>query len=373
MQPIRVLVVDDSLVVRSLIGRALKREPDIEVAATASDGHLALAKLDRIRPDLITLDLEMPVMDGLQTLRAIRAKDPDTPVLVFSSLTRHGARATLDALELGATDYIAKPTTSDRLNDAGPSISSIVEEIGESLATRIRALCHRVEIPTRPAPPRPTSMMPPRSRRVSAATAVPRLLVIGASTGGPNALTDLLSRLIPHFPLPILIVQHMPPQFTPMLAERLDRHASLSVREAAEGDPIDSGAALVAPGNVHMGLTLDNTIARVCLFNGPEVHSCRPAVDILFQQAARAFGPGVVAVVLTGMGCDGLDGCRAVAEAGGRILVQDADSSVVWGMPGIVAEAGLADAVLSVPEIADQLNRIASSARMDRETLRSCL
>jgi two-component system chemotaxis response regulator CheB len=356
---IRVLIVDDSAVMRSLLRSVLLSDPGLEVAGTAADGASALEVLRLERPDLIVLDVEMPVMDGLVTLRELRARNHAMPVIMCSSLTQRGARVTIEALASGASDYVAKPS-----GQAGRE--SAIRALAQELIPRIRALTgHLQPRPAAAAAPRTVLPMPPAPPPAPQTLAKPTVLAIGVSTGGPAALDVLLPELPAGFPLPVLIVQHMPEVFTRLLAERLSRRCRLRVSEAAEGMPASAGGIYIARGNWHMEtLPAARPGAPVTLHltqDPPENH-CRPAVDALFRSAARVYGSGVLAVVLTGMGYDGLVGSRLVREQGGSVLAQDQTTSTVWGMPGAVAHAGLAYKVLPLAAIAPEILRVAAHA-----------
>jgi two-component system chemotaxis response regulator CheB len=351
MPKIRILVVDDAAVFRRLVADELSNDPALEVVGTAANGRIALAKMAQVSPDVVILDIEMPEMDGLATLAELRKSYPRLPVIMFSALTERGAEATLDALALGATDYFTKPT-----NVGG--LGASLEVIREQLIPQIKALCatkggaRGAARGTREAPvplaPRPSPLGPRPTVQV---------LAIGASTGGPNALAEVFGRLPSDFPVPIVIVQHMPPMFTRLLAERLSAQFPIRVQEGSSGRLLQPGHAWIAPGDHHMIVVRDNLQARVVLHQDPPENSCRPAVDVLLRSVARTFGANSLTVVLTGMGQDGLRGCEAVREAGGQILAQDEVTSVVWGMPGYVARAGLADRVLPLSLIADEIMR----------------
>ncbi len=341
MRRIQVLVVDDSVVVRRLVTTALEADPELEVAGSAADGRIALAKIEQLRPDVVTLDVEMPVMDGLTALREIRARWPSLPVIMFSTLTRRGAAATLDALALGASDYVTKPSG---VGDPGRALEAVRAE----LIPRVKALCARGSavvdgraIAARPL--RPSARRAPPSRV--------DVVAIGVSTGGPNALARLLPALPATLPVPVLVVQHMPPMFTRILAERLDASSALRVVEAADGDVLEPGGVWIAPGGRHMVVERVDGRCEIRTSLDPPEHSCRPAVDPLFRSVVRCYGPHVLALVLTGMGNDGSEGAEAVREAGGQVLVQDEASSVVWGMPGYVARAGNADAIVPLEQM----------------------
>jgi two-component system chemotaxis response regulator CheB len=344
-----VLVVDDSVVIRRLITQALQAEADIEVVGTASNGKLALAKLDQLRPDLVTLDIEMPEMDGLATLPQLRAAHPRLPVIMFSTLTERGAAATLEALSLGASDYVTKPSNTGSMDVA-------LQRIRDDLVPKIRALVPGLAPARATAPGSAPTVVQARTHTTPAPR--PQALVIGVSTGGPSALAELIPRLPGDLGVPVLVCQHMPPVFTRLLAERLDAKSPLRVQEAGDGDQLRPGGVWIAPGGLHMVVRrVPGGAATVGTNSEPPENSCRPAVDPLLRSAVAAWGSGVLAVILTGMGQDGLRGCEAVAQAGGRILVQDEATSVVWGMPGYVAKAGLADRALPLDELAVEITR----------------
>jgi len=344
----RVLVVDDSVVVRRLVSKALEAEDEVEVVGGAADGSIALANIERLQPDVVILDVAMPVMDGLEALAAIRQRWPWLPVIMFSTLTTRGAEVTLDALALGASDYVMKPSSADA--------STAMAEIRRQLLPRIAALLPEVQeahahgtlAPRRPA-------QPPRSvRRASGPPCRVDIVAIGVSTGGPTALAELIPALPASLPVPILLVQHMPPMFTKILADRLDHKSAVRVVEGADGARIDPGTVCIAPGDRHMEVA---SRERLRVYDGPHENSCRPSVDPLFRSVATYFGPHTLAIVLTGMGRDGLRGAEDIAIAGGHILVQDEATSVVWGMPGFVSRAGLADAALPLDELPAEIVR----------------
>ncbi len=353
MRKIRVLVVDDSTVIRRLLSDSLVADPQIEVCGTAANGKIALAKIPQLNPDLVTLDMEMPEMDGIATLVELRKLYPKLPVVMFSTLTQRGAEATMEALSKGANDYVTKPANVGSVNAA-------MQSVRQELVPRIKAFCPW-SLPIPPAATPLKSRMPVASakgmaRRIDA-------VVIGSSTGGPKALQTVIAKLPADFPVPILIVQHMPPLFTKHLADRLNQLSALNVVEASQGEPIHAGGVWVAPGNYHMQLGRVGTEIRVRLDQGTPENSCRPAVDVLFRSAATMFGGNLLSVVLTGMGQDGARGCETIRDAGGHILIQDQATSVVWGMPGTVARAGLADTTLPLARIADEINKLAAQGR----------
>ncbi len=342
---IRILVVDDSTAFRRLVSEELGRDSALEVVGTAANGRIALTRVGQVNPDLVLLDVEMPEMDGLETLRELRKTRLRLPIVMFSALTSRGAAVTLDALSLGATDYVTKPA-----DDGGPEASLRV--IREELIPKIKAFCPRPAVEEKPASARDPGPLP-----ASGSGAPVRVVVVAASTGGPNALAELFSRLPADFPAPILVVQHMPPMFTRMLAERLNSESPLRVEEAVSGALVEPGRAWVAPGDHHMIVVREGTQHRLVMHQDPPENSCRPAADVLLRSAARAYGAEALAVILTGMGQDGLRGAEAIREAGGRVIAQDEATSVIWGMPGFVARAKLADKVLPLSEIPDEIIR----------------
>jgi two-component system chemotaxis response regulator CheB len=344
MAPIKVLVVDDSSVVRRIVTEVLGRDPAVTVVGTAANGALALAKLPLLAPDVLVLDLEMPEMDGLTTLTELRKTHPRLPVIIFSTLTERGAIATLEAFGRGASDYVTKPTS------AGPG-SGAQERIEQELLPKIKALGSR-----------PTLSVPGRTRAAVAPAGRIDIVAIGVSTGGPNALAAVIPALPADFPLPIVVVQHMPPVFTRFLANRLDQLSPLSVREGEPDAVLAPGTVWIAPGDHHMVLAKDGPEVRLQLNQGPQENSCRPAVDPLFRSVAEVYGGRALGLVLTGMGSDGLAGARVLHGAGGQIMAQDQGTSVVWGMPGAVTEAGLAT-TWPLSEIAPELLRRAAFGR----------
>jgi len=345
MPPVRVLVVDDSIVVRKLLSEALASSPEIDVAGTASSGVIALARIPQLNPDAVTLDIEMPGLNGIETLAEIRKLYPKLPVIMFSTLTERGAAITLEALSLGASDYVTKPTNS-------PSLANAMEQVRRELVGKILSLAGRT-------PGKRSPVVLPDSRDF---TSPIEILAIGTSTGGPNALAEVIPRLPSDFPIPTVVVQHMPPLFTRMLAERLNSHSSLLVQEAESGKALQPGQVWIARGDFHMAVARTGTGVALTLNQESPENSCRPAVDVLFRSVAQVYGAGALAVVMTGMGSDGCRGALHIREAGGEILVQDEASSVVWGMPGAVVGAGVADKICPLEEIASQIVRRVSAS-----------
>ena len=355
MRPIRVLVVDDAVVVRRLFTSALAEDPALEVIGTAANGKIALAKIAQTPPDVVTLDVEMPEMDGLETLAAIRKAHPAVRVIMVSSLTERGAAVTIDALALGASDYVPKPGKSGGVDDT-------LRTLREVLIPKIRALGAKAVAAAAPVPARPSPAAAPAARVGTPGVRV-EIVAIGVSTGGPNALAALLPTFPADLAAPVLIVQHMPPLFTRLLAERLAGRCKLAVAEAVAGEPLLPGKVWIAPGDFHLSIDRGGGQPRLRTSQEPPENFCRPAVDVLFRSVADVYGRRALAVVLTGMGQDGLRGCRRVRQAGGQIVVQDEATSVVWGMPGYVAGEGLADRVLPLEEVGSEIVRRVQSGQ----------
>jgi two-component system chemotaxis response regulator CheB len=359
VNPIRVMVVDDSVVVRKIVTDVLSEDPAIDVVGTAVNGKVALAKLEQLKPDLVTMDIEMPEMDGIEAVRGIRrgAGGPGRtriPIIMFSTLTERGATATLDALSAGANDYVTKPANVG-------SVSQSMESVRQQLIPKIKALLGR---PVQTGPAR-VAVPPPVLRPPAPRTGPPKppaVLVIGSSTGGPEALARVVPALPPSLPVPVLVVQHMPPVFTRQFAQRLDRLSALRVVEAADGTPLTPGTVHLAPGDHHLVIRNTSRGLTTALNQAPPENFCRPAVDPLFRSAVAAFDGAVLAVVLTGMGSDGRAGASEIRSAGGAVVVQDQATSVVWGMPGAIAQAGLADEILPLDRIAEAIVRALSAA-----------
>jgi two-component system, chemotaxis family, protein-glutamate methylesterase/glutaminase len=368
---IRVLIVDDSVVIRRLVSDVLSGDPALEVVGTAPNGKLALTKLAQLAPDLLTMDIEMPEMDGIAAVRAMRASGSRLPVIMFSTLTERGAAATLDALEAGASDYVTKPANVG-------SVAQSMDQVRSQLLPKIKALLPRGGTglpgpvgPTRPGRPAPVSRLDAARVAAPAAAAMARpgrtasaetvsrvrrdspfrLLAIGCSTGGPAALSRLLSGFPADLPVPVVVVQHMPPVFTRQFAARLDRQHKVRVVEAAGGETLEPGTVYIAPGDFHLELQQRGAAVVTRLQQGPPENFCRPAVDVLFRSAATVYGGDVLGVVLTGMGADGRRGSEQLVARGSSVIVQDEATSVVWGMPGAVAGAGLAEEVLALDDL----------------------
>jgi two-component system chemotaxis response regulator CheB len=346
MAKARVLIVDDSAVFRRALSDLFASDHDFEVVGTASNGQLALDAIKTLRPDLVTLDVEMPVMDGLATVTEIRKVQRRLPILMFSTLTSTGAGATLDALHRGASDYCTKPSGG---------LGASMEQLKRDMLPKARALL-RLD---RPAAPPVEPMR--RSLGVGAGKpdpAPPRridVLAIGCSTGGPNALAVLVPQLPADLPVPVVIVQHMPPVFTRLLADRLCAQSRVRVLEAQDGVALEKGTVYIAPGDHHMTVERAAGGVRIRLNQDAPENFCRPAVDPLFRSVAAVYPGAILAAVLTGMGRDGTKGCDALRRAGAHIIAQDEPSSVVWGMPGSVVEKGLADQILPLDRVSSEI------------------
>ena len=382
---IRVMVVDDAVVVRGLFARWVEAETDLQVVATLRTGREAVEQVERADPDVVLLDIDMPDMDGLTALPLMLGKKRDLVVIMASTLTRRNAEISLKALTLGATDYIPKPETNQEVAASSNFRRELIEKV-RALGSRAKRLRVMPATPVaRPIPsvaPAPVAnapiakapvrviapsivpdAAPPVSLRAFPAVP-PRILAIGASTGGPQAITTIVSKLGGLIDrAPVLITQHMPPTFTTILAEHIGRVSGRAAHEAVDGEEVKAGKIYIAPGGKHMRIARNNGNPVIALDDGPMINFCKPAVDPMFSTAAETWGGWVCGVVLTGMGSDGLGGAQAITGAGGCVIAQDEASSVVWGMPGVVAQAGLCSAVLPVSEIAPRLMRLFAGER----------
>jgi two-component system chemotaxis response regulator CheB len=347
---IRVLVVDDSVVIRRLVVQALSEDPALEVVGSVSNGILGLAKVAQTTPDIVTLDVEMPEMDGLEMLRELAKLAVRPRVVMFSTLTERGASATLDALGLGADDYVTKTAN-------GGSLDRSMSSLRDELIPKIKQFFAMAPPPEERPRSQPSPAGAPARTFPKLTDTRAKVFVIGVSTGGPTALRSIIPQLPAGFPLPVLIVQHMPPLFTRLLAERLQDITPLKVEEAAQGSLATPGKILIAPGDYHMRVRLMNNLLAVTLDQAPPENSCRPAVDVLFRSVGEVFGGAAIGAILTGMGQDGLRGIEVLKAAGAFIVAQDEASSVVWGMPGAVVTAGLADAVVPLENVIPEVLR----------------
>jgi two-component system chemotaxis response regulator CheB len=370
---VRVMIVDDAIVVRGLFARWVEAEPDLEVVASLRTGRDAVSQLERASPDVVVLDIDMPELDGIAALPLLLAKKPDLVVIMASTLTRRNAEISLRALARGAPDNIPKPSSNREVTTSATFRRELIEKI-RTLglnSKRLRPVHARgAAAPDTRAVPQPklrpaphdTAHTPIVLRAMPATT--PRVLLIGASTGGPQALNTVAARISGVLErAPVLITQHMPATFTAILAEHLARVANCPVREGVDGEAVNAGTIYIAPGGRHMKVARRDGVAVIAIEDGPLINFCKPAVDPLFASAAEVWGSKVLALVLTGMGADGLRGAQSVTAAGGNVMAQDEATSVVWGMPGQVAHAGLCSAVLPIGDIADKLTRLFTGER----------
>ncbi len=348
---IRVMVVDDSVVIRRLISRVLEEDSDIEVVGTAANGVVALQKIEELAPDVMTLDIEMPEMDGLETLSRVHQTHPHVRVIMFSTLTERGAKATIDSLLRGANEYVTKPSNDGHAEESMQRLRTV-------LLPKLKQFFLHGVIPA-PSAAESASVprsVPPAKPKFTISKPAPRtkpfqIVAIGVSTGGPSALSEVLPTIPANFPLPIVIVQHMPPLFTQFLADRLDARCKIHVVEAKDHMDLEPGTAYIAPGDYHMRFTRAGLQTRIILDQGPPENSCRPAVDVMLRSAADVYHGDVLVTILTGMGHDGRLGAEYVKKCGGYLIAQDSETSVVWGMPGAVVEAGLADDVVDLQSV----------------------
>ena len=352
MPKIRVLIVDDSVVIRRLLSNELSKDPDIEIVGTAATGKIALSKVEQTPPDVVTMDIEMPEMDGLTAVTEIRKTHPRLPIIMFSTLSQRAAKETLEALARGANDYVTKPANVG-------SAALAMQRVREELIPKIKHLAWPQTVAHCPTiPVSAGSASTPRTRSLSSKKPFKiDIVAIGVSTGGPNALAEVIPHIPQDCPVPILIVQHMPPVFTKCLAERLTAKAQIPIHEGQPGDVVTPGHAWIAPGDFHMVVERQGTKIVLATNQDPPENSCRPAVDVMFRSVAKVYGHAVLSVVLTGMGQDGMRGAEVIREAGGYVIAQDEATSVVWGMPGAVVQAELAHSVLPLSQIAIEIMR----------------
>lgn len=376
--PIRVMVVDDSVVVRGLVSRWVEEESDLQLAASLRTGREAVDQLERTNPDVVILDVEMPVLDGISALPLLLEKKRNLVVIMASTLTRRNAEVSLKALSLGAADYIPKPESSHGVTTSATFRHELIEKIRQlGMRKKIREGARARS----PAPPTLTPValrtapgLPASEERSAPAPAAvelrpfsstpPRVLLIGSSTGGPQALIAVLSHLGDVVQrAPVLITQHMPPTFTTILAEHVGRASGRSSREAVDGEPVVPGTIYVAPGGLHMQVVRRDNAPFIALNDGPLVNFCRPAVDPLFASAAKVWGSAILALILTGMGSDGSRGGAEIVKGGGSVIAQDEATSVVWGMPGAAAHAGICSAIMPLEQIAPKIVRLFAGER----------
>lgn len=373
-EPLRVMVVDDSVVIRGLISRWIEAEPDMVVAASLRTGLDAVNQLERVKPDVALLDIEMPELDGISALPQLLAKQRNLVVIMASTLTRRNAEISFKALSLGAADYIPKPESTRETSAAEIFRHDLLQKV-RTLGARVRRKAQPGAAPAAAAPA--IARVPARETPAAGAAhaaapivkrafglTVPRVLLIGSSTGGPQALMTLVADLGPVIDrVPVLITQHMPPTFTTILAEHLARASNRPAREGVDGEPVKAGRIYLAPGGRHMRVVKNGAGMDIALDDGPAVNFCKPAVDPLFISAIDVWQSAVLAVILTGMGSDGMRGGKEVVAAGGSVIAQDEASSVVWGMPGAAANAGICAAVLPLNQIGSKVTRVFAGDR----------
>jgi two-component system chemotaxis response regulator CheB len=363
---IRVMVVDDSAVIRGIFRRTLDVDPQITVVASVGNGQHAIDSLARQPVDVVVLDIEMPVMDGMTALPKLLQAQPDLKIIMASTLTQSNATVSLDALQAGASDYIPKPSTNSEIHNADAFKRDLVDKVKALGAARLKE--------TSPSPAGLRRATSAGSKVVTAgkreaapielrqaSSFKPEILCIGSSTGGPKALMTVVKELKSSFKLPILITQHMPKTFTSILAHHLQQTSNRPAAEAIDGEQLKPGQIYVAPGGIHMLLAGSASEPVIRLDDGPPVNYCKPSVDPMLASVAKIYGAKVLTVILTGMGHDGLDGGKEVVAAGGTVVAQDEETSIVWGMPGAVANAGICSAVVPITEIAKQIHLIAGS------------
>jgi two-component system chemotaxis response regulator CheB len=373
-EKVRVMVVDDSVVIRGMISRWIGAEPDMEVAASLRTGLDAVNQLERINPDVAVLDIEMPDLDGISALPQLLAKKRDLVIIMASTLTRRNAEISLKALSLGASDYIPKPESTREATAAETFRHDLIQKIRHLGPRARRSRSHTASPPLAPSHDRPRAATPGTAPATPAAPVQlarrpfgllpPKVLLVGSSTGGPQALMTLVAEIgsvIDRFP--VLITQHMPPTFTTILAEHLARTSKRPAHEAIDGETIKAGRIYLAPGGRHMRVARHGIDAVIALDDGPPINFCKPAVDPMFTSAIDVWQGSIMSVILTGMGSDGMRGGKDIVAAGGSVIAQDEATSVVWGMPGAAANAGICAAVLPLNQIAPKLVRVFSGDR----------
>ncbi|MCA1452516.1 chemotaxis response regulator protein-glutamate methylesterase [Bradyrhizobium sp. BRP22] len=369
-EPLRVMVVDDSVVIRGMISRWIGAESDMQVTASFRTGLDAVNQLERVNPDVAVLDIEMPDLDGISALPQLLAKKRDLVIIMASTLTRRNAEISLKALSLGAADYIPKPESTREAGAAETFRHDLIQKIrhlGAKVRRRAAVVASPALIPAqdkaREVAPRPATAQQGLVRRPFGMLA-PKVLLIGSSTGGPQALMALVAEIGPVIDrFPVLITQHMPPTFTTILAEHLARASRRPAHEAVDGETVKAGQIYLAPGGRHMRVARHGAEITIALDDGPPVNFCKPAVDPMFTSAIDVWQGGIMSVILTGMGSDGMRGGKDIVAAGGSVIAQDEATSVVWGMPGAAANAGICAAVLPLKEIGPKLNRLFAGDR----------
>ncbi len=358
---IRVMLVDDSPIIRGMNARILDKASRVEIVASVSNGELAVKRMEQGGVDVVVLDIEMPVMDGLTAIPLLLKQDKNVKILMSSTLTQHGAEVSFRALELGAADFIPKPTniaSVDGRNAVDDYRRDIVEKVNNLGTTVLKEKRRPATATTAASVPQPVKAKPELVSRLA-----PKVLAFGSSTGGPQALLQVFRNLDGALDCPVLITQHMPPHFTEILAKHIGDVSKMPCREAIDGDVLEAGRIYVAPGDYHMIVKADGLKAVLTLNQDPPENFCRPAVDPMFRSVAECFGKRALCIVLTGMGRDGAAGAKVVADAGGCVIAQDEATSVVWGMPGATYGAGVCDAVLPISGIAPFINKVTKGTK----------
>lgn len=356
--PSRVMVVDDSTVIRGLIARTLESDPEIKIVASVNNGQMALDAMEKHEIDVVVLDIEMPVMDGMTALPLLLKIDPKLKIVMASTLTLRGAEISMEALSKGAADYVPKPTSSSALATAHDFKRTLVEKVKALGAARRAASARRPAGAVAPAASTPAAQAQTAKIQLRKPGLLrPDVLAIGSSTGGPQALIKVFEYLKQTIPVPILVTQHMPATFTTILATHIQRACGVECGEAIDGEPLVHDRIYVAPGDFHMLVKMENAQRKISLNKNPPVNYCRPAVDPMLDSIAECYGRNSLAVILTGMGHDGRKGCESIVAAGGTAIAQNEDSSVVWGMPGAAANAGVCSAVLPIDDIAPWIQK----------------
>lgn len=353
---IRVMLVDDSPIIRGMNARILDKMPSVEIVASVSNGQMAVKRMEQGGIDVIVLDIEMPVMDGLTAIPLLLERDKNVKILMSSTLTQHGAEVSMRALQLGAADFIPKPT-----NIASVDGRNAIDDYRRDIVEKILALGDTVAKRKGRTPAAPVAQVKavgkdPSTIYTGVRTA-PKILALGSSTGGPQALMQVFRNLDAPLACPVLVTQHMPPHFTQTLAKHIGDVAKMPSREAVDGEIVEPGRVYIAPGDYHMTVKTDGAKVRIALNQDPAENYCRPAVDPMFRSIADAYGKNALCVVLTGMGRDGAAGAKVAAEAGAVVVAQDEETSVVWGMPGATYATGVCDAVLPITEVAPFINK----------------
>lgn len=370
-RPYRVMLVDDSSVIRGLMSRWLGAEPAIEVVASAANGQVAVNSIERADPEIIVLDIEMPVMDGLTALPLILKVNPNIQVLMSSTLTSKNAKISLQAMSLGAADYVPKPTTNKEVISSQSFQTEIIEKIKLLAGAKRKQLGLAPFIDTERANVRPKPQGSVASKpsihnlpkTIRASSTIPEIIAIGSSTGGPQALLKFIDSIKDNLTVPVVITQHMPATFTKILAGHLTKASGLDCREGADEMILETGKVYISPGDYHMLIEKKNDKSILKLSDGPPENFCRPAVDPMFKSVAAQYGPAALGVILTGMGHDGLKGSQVIVDEGGTIIAQNEDTSVVWGMPGAVSGAGICNAVLPLDEMGPKVLRLLKGGR----------